>query len=93
MDHLRQGIHLRGYAQRNPVQEYKRESYEIFTTMLDNIKFEIIKKLQLVHIKEKVSAPSNDFFLQGGKTEIRRNDPCPCGSGLKYKHCHGKIIA
>ena len=43
MDHLRQGIHLRGYAQRNPVQEYKRESYEIFTTMLDNIKFEIIK--------------------------------------------------
>ncbi|MEE3003691.1 MAG: preprotein translocase subunit SecA [Pseudomonadota bacterium] len=93
MDHLRQGIHLRGYAQRNPVQEYKRESYEIFTTMLDNIKFEIIKKLQLVHIKEKVSAPHNDFFLQGDKTEIRRNDPCPCGSGLKYKHCHGKIIA
>lgn len=83
MDHLRHGIHLRGYAQRNPLQEYKRESFEIFTTMLDNIKFETIKKLHLVELvpKEATAEPDN----------IRRNDPCPCGSGNKYKHCHGKL--
>ena len=60
MDHLRQGIYL-VIMLSVILQEYKRESYEIFTTILDNIKFEIIKKLQLVHIKEKVSAPHNDF--------------------------------
>jgi preprotein translocase subunit SecA len=82
MDHLRHGIHLRGYAQRNPLQEYKRESYEIFTKMLDNIKFETIKKLQSVRLVNKQE-----------DQEVRRNDSCPCGSGEKYKHCHGKIMA
>ena len=82
MDHLRHGIHLRGYAQRNPLQEYKSESYEVFTKMLDSIKFEIIKKLQSV----RLVANNQD-------ENVRRNDICPCGSGDKYKHCHGKIIA
>lgn len=83
MDHLRHGIHLRGYAQRSPLQEYKRESYDIFTAMLDNIKFETIKKLHLVTLVPKEVAEQD-------KT-IRRNDACPCGSGNKYKHCHGKL--
>ncbi len=82
IDHLRHGIHLRGYAQRNPLQEYKSESYDIFTKMLDSIKFETIKKLQSVRLVEN-----------NHEDNVRRNDMCPCGSGDKYKHCHGKIIA
>ena len=89
MDHLRHGIHLRGYAQRNPLQEYKRESYEIFTKMLDNIKFETIKKLHIVEVVNK--QPSHNSNWQNDSNDIRRNDICPCGSELKYKHCHGKI--
>lgn len=85
MDHLRQGIHLRGYAQKNPIQEYKKESFEIFTKMLDSIKFEAIKKLQVVRILPETPAVSNE-------KAIKRNDLCYCGSKLKYKHCHGKIV-
>lgn len=127
LDHLRQGIHLRGYAQKNPKQEYKREAFELFTTMLDEIKTEVTKILVTVQIRseqqveavaETQRSPVNvqyhhatyeealneeedsgredqhqekhqPFVRQGGK--VGRNDPCPCGSGKKYKQCHGKL--
>ncbi len=132
LDHLRQGIHLRGYAQKNPKQEYKREAFELFTSMLEEIKAEVTKTLMAVQIRseqqveavaEAQPAPVNvqyhhatfeealgeedqreshadfeaeeqpqkqqPFVRQGGK--IGRNDPCPCGSGKKYKQCHGKL--
>ena len=72
MDYLRQGIYLRGYAQKQPKQEFKRESFELFSEMLDRIKSEVVPMV-------------ND----GPK--VGRNDPCPCGSGKKYKHCHGQL--
>ncbi|MEP6605466.1 MAG: preprotein translocase subunit SecA [Nitrosospira sp.] len=128
LDHLRQGIHLRGYAQKNPKQEYKREAFELFTIMLDEIKTEVTKILLTVQIRseqqveaiaETQRSPVNvqyhhaayeetlneeeeqqglgdqpqekhqPFVRQGGK--VGRNDPCPCGSGKKYKQCHGKL--
>ena len=127
LDHLRQGIHLRGYAQKNPKQEYKREAYELFQAMLEEIKSEVTRILMTVQIKdeqqveaasetsqspvnmqyhhatyesalgenEEVNSNNNKeeahqpFVRQGGK--IGRNDPCPCGSGKKYKQCHGKL--
>lgn len=92
MDHLRQGIHLRGYAQKNPIQEYKKESFEIFTKMLDSIKFETIKKLQIVRVSSDQPA-SNGLSEQFHQDKtMKRNDLCHCGSKLKYKHCHGKIV-
>ncbi|HJT51160.1 MAG TPA: preprotein translocase subunit SecA [Nitrosospira sp.] len=132
LDHLRQGIHLRGYAQKNPKQEYKREAFELFTSMLEEIKAEVTKTLMAVQIRseqqveavaEAQPAPVNvqyhhatfeealgeedqreshaDFgaeeqpqkqqpFVRQGE-KIGRNDPCPCGSGKKYKQCHGKL--
>jgi preprotein translocase subunit SecA len=100
MDHLRHGIHLRGYAQKNPVQEYKTESFDIFTKMLDSIKFEAIKKLQVVRIQtDEPKSAVNNFAQQFDQVQtsdankkIKRNDICHCGSKLKYKHCHGKIV-
>ena len=121
LDHLRHGIHLRGYAQKNPKQEYKREAFELFTNMLEEIKAEVTRILMTVQIKneqqveavtetmkspEKVEYHHDDaadsmgggqdsddksqpFVREGGK--VGRNQPCPCGSGKKYKHCHGKI--
>jgi len=129
MDNLRQGIHLRGYAQKNPKQEYKRESFELFQHLLENIKTDVIKVLSHVQIQmpEEVAeqeeqrrqkmqeqqmtfehdsvsatdeldtqAPVTDeaeeaapFVREGEK--VGRNSPCPCGSGKKYKQCHGKI--
>ena len=117
MDHLRQGIHLRGYAQKNPKQEYKRESFELFSQMLENLKTDVITTLSKVQLraesdaeqleeqrrrqaeelqkKEQLSGPSAQ--PQEGQAAIRqgpkvgRNDPCPCGSGKKYKQCHGKL--
>ncbi len=117
MDHLRQGIHLRGYAQKNPKQEYKRESFMLFSEMLENLKVEVINILSKVKVKAESDveaveeqrrqadgAPKNyehqstnqaedagrqDAVRQGPK--IGRNDPCPCGSGKKYKQCHGKL--
>ncbi|MFP1743291.1 preprotein translocase subunit SecA [Lonsdalea quercina] len=117
MDYLRQGIHLRGYAQKDPKQEYKRESFSMFAAMLEALKYEVISTLskvqvrmpeeiealeqqrreeaerlasqqQLSHQSEAAAAPS-----AGGSSErkIGRNDPCPCGSGKKYKQCHGRI--
>ena len=122
LDHLRQGIHLRGYAQKNPKQEYKREAFELFSDMLDRIKREVTQIVLTVQIRseedvEAVEAqpqPSNvqyhhaDYdealggagrdaedeehhpFVRAGD-KVGRNDPCPCGSGRKYKQCHGKL--
>ena len=124
MDHLRQGIHLRGYAQKNPKQEYKREAFEMFHEMLDGIKREVIGVLSRVQVraesdveaverKRRQTAPveySHDAaqspldteagsreppearptpYVRGDK--IGRNSPCPCGSGKKYKQCHGRL--
>ena len=127
LDHLRQGIHLRSYAQKNPTQEYKREAFELFSLLLDTIKGEVTKTLMMVRIRsadelqavEEPEAPQNvqyqhaDFsaagaaqadpadtaageeskaqpFVRPGE-KVGRNDPCPCGSGKKYKQCHGKL--
>ena len=122
MDYLRQGIGLRGYAQKQPMQEYKRESYDMFTELLDNIKHEVIRILARVQVKAEedveavdaqrrqetpmqfrhdqagpagqgepeAAAPGQDPYVREGR-KVGRNEPCPCGSGSKYKHCHGKL--
>jgi preprotein translocase subunit SecA len=129
MDYLRQSIGLRGYAQKNPKQEFKRESFEMFTQLLDRIKLEVIKILSRVQIRaeedveaieaarrnqappmqfqhaeaesliagaedqrllESESSESDEPFVREGR-KIGRNEPCPCGSGKKYKQCHGKV--
>lgn len=120
MDYLRQGIHLRGYAQKDPKQEYKRESFAMFANMLESLKYEVIstlskvqvrlpeeveelerrrreeaerlaKQQQLSHEVTKESQMSAvDGQVASGK-KVGRNEPCPCGSGKKYKHCHGKL--
>jgi preprotein translocase subunit SecA len=131
MDHLRMGIHLRGYAQKDPKQEYKREAFEMFTNMLDSVKQEVISIVSKVQVRteEEVRVmeedarqkqreqellfqhadavgieednpdtatgearkpePAKPFVREGAK--VGRNDPCPCGSGKKYKQCHGKL--
>jgi len=111
MDHLRQGIHLRGYAQKNPKQEFKRESFELFSELLENLKYDVVGILSKVKIKAESdveaveeqhrraeelpkeftheSATSNTE--QPSMPRVGRNEPCPCGSGKKYKQCHGKL--
>jgi preprotein translocase subunit SecA len=105
MDHLRQSVSLRGYAQKNPVQEYKRESFSMFTLLLETINVEMVKALCSVSIEQEQSSTGEDAPVEKVQTEqpspsdapqqpkrankIGRNDPCPCGSGKKYKHCHG----
>ncbi|MDR2366305.1 MAG: preprotein translocase subunit SecA [Zoogloeaceae bacterium] len=118
LDHLRQGIHLRGYAQKNPKQEYKREAFELFESLLDIVRREVTRVLVTVQIRSQAdveeSKPdevenvryrhagydeeTDDDVPAARKTQpfhaepkIGRNDPCPCGSGKKYKHCHGKL--
>ncbi len=111
MDHLRQGIHLRGYAQKNPKQEYKRESFELFSEMLDNLKYDVIGILSKVQIQaesdveaveeqhRKAEELPKNYQHESAASEVApqrqprvgRNDPCPCGSGKKYKQCHGKL--
>ena len=127
MDYLRQGIHFRGYAQKDPKQEYKREAFEMFTSLLEHIKYEVIGILFKVQVRqeedvqvideqmqapremhyEHAVAPSLDKYeeslfaeeetetagqgLAGESNKVGRNDPCPCGSGKKYKQCHGKL--
>ena len=122
MDYLRQGIGLRGYAQKNPVQEYKRESFEMFTTMLDGINYEVVQVLTRVQIQseaevaalEQSHQPDQSITMQHASAQnplsaeqadeagaaqpyvrkerkIGRNEPCWCGSGKKFKQCHGKI--
>ncbi|MDI1277184.1 preprotein translocase subunit SecA [Methylobacter sp.] len=130
MDYLRQGIHFRGYAQKDPKQEYKREAFEMFTNLLEHIKYEVIGILFKVQVRqeedvhaideqmqapremhfEHAQAPALDayeesllapaeqeegaaaeqpFIRDGNK--VGRNDPCPCGSGKKFKQCHGQL--
>ncbi len=118
LDHLRQGIHLRGYAQKNPKQEYKREAFELFETLLDLVRREVTRIVFTVQIRTpedvEETAPHADLqniqyqhagFDEGldedesgqaqapgdNAPKVGRNDPCPCGSGKKYKHCHGKL--
>ena len=123
MDYLRQGIGLRGYAQKNPVQEYKRESFEMFTTMLDSINYEVIQALTRVQIRSEAEVealeqrhqPEQNIRMEHASAQnplqaqpdaddesqaqpyvreqpkIGRNEPCFCGSGKKFKHCHGKL--
>ena len=120
LDHLRQGIHLRGYAQKNPKQEYKREAFELFSAMFAQVKTEVTRILMNVQVRtaeevEAVAEQSPELqnvryqhanyeealaeanadqkaqpFVRTGE-KIGRNDPCPCGSGKKYKQCHGKL--
>ena len=139
MDYLRQGIHLRGYAQKQPKQEYKREAFELFSDMLEKVKLEVVTMLARVRIRteeeiaameaeekrqiearlrqaefqhaeaggygadEEAATPDYQHGAQPGQpmprpqtvvregAKVGRNDPCPCGSGKKYKHCHGQI--
>ena len=129
MDHLRQGIHLRAYAQKNPKQEYKRESFQLFEELLSNLKLEVIKFLSHVQIQrqdeaalieqqrreaaereklafqhaeasgmapegeaqEQPEEPSVPRTFTREQPKVGRNEPCPCGSGKKYKQCHGKL--
>ncbi|MDR6095752.1 preprotein translocase subunit SecA [Stenotrophomonas sp. SORGH_AS_0321] len=130
MDYLRQGIYLRGYAQKQPKQEYKKEAFELFSGMLEDVKREVVTMLSRVRIRSdeevaaleaaerqqvqarlsqsqfqhqdaggygadeeaaQVQAAQQDGLAQGGEPKIGRNDPCPCGSGKKYKHCHGQL--
>ncbi len=123
MDHLRQGIHLRGYAQKDPKQEYKRESFEMFLEMLENLKHDVVTILSKVQVqtKEEVdeiaeqrrqaearakiemqhAQAANGEVSEGDESghetfvrqdrKVGRNEPCPCGSGKKFKQCHGKL--
>jgi preprotein translocase subunit SecA len=127
MDHLRQGIHLRGYAQQDPKQAYKREAFAMFTEMLERYKLELTNILLRFRVETAAEAeaaeaerraeaeryqyqhaeastaeaggqaqpasaapPAAEPFVRSGR-KIGRNEPCPCGSGLKYKHCHGRL--
>jgi len=131
LDHLRQGIHLRGYAQKNPKQEYKREAFELFSDMLDRIKHDVVKIMLTVQVRTQqdvqaveepvpvtnvryqhadyeealgngnggngdgdtavaTAPPKAVPFARAGQ-KVGRNDPCPCGSGKKYKQCHGRL--
>lgn len=106
MDYLRQGIHLRGYAQKNPKQEYKREAFEMFQAMWSNIRHTVASMLISVRFQTVSEEEQHELFAADNVAEdedfspealeargivIRRNDPCPCGSGLKYKLCHGRL--
>ncbi|ANE74821.1 preprotein translocase subunit SecA [Dickeya solani] len=114
MDYLRQGIHLRGYAQKDPKQEYKRESFAMFAAMLEGLKYEVISTLSKVQVRmpEEVEALEQQRREEAERLarqqqlshqdeaatdspyadrKIGRNDPCPCGSGKKYKQCHGRL--
>ncbi len=122
MDYLRQGIHLRGYAQKDPKQEYKRESFAMFSAMLESLKYDVISILSKVQVslpeevrvleqqrreeaerlskQQQLSHQSDPYASLVQETarpvarmeqKTGRNDPCPCGTGKKYKHCHGKL--
>jgi len=126
IDHLRSSINLRGYAQKDPKNEYKKEAFELFSSMLDNFKYEVITSLAKIRIANEAEAqqveeewkhsvvnvkaehesvidssskddsePENQTLkvqqVKRDGNKVKRNDPCPCGSGKKYKQCHGKI--
>ena len=121
MDHLRQGIGLRGYAAKNPKQEYKKEAFAMFSTMLENIKYDVVTLLAKIQVREDQdmqalqrrpqpadmqfnhpnapsamgaqppeAPPQQKPFIRNQR-KIGRNEPCPCGSGKKFKYCHGKV--
>jgi preprotein translocase subunit SecA len=121
LDHLRQGIHLRGYAQKNPKQEYKREAFELFERLLDSVRVDVTRTLVTVQVRAQdveetaphaevqnvryhhadydealgladaaAAAAATQKPMHSGP-KVGRNDPCPCGSGKKYKHCHGRL--
>ena len=133
MDYLRQGINLRAYAQKNPKQEYKREAFEMFSALLERIKFEVVSVLSKVKVRAETDvdaveeqrrskapmqfqhaeappaetepqqaaaavagadlgepAEAHTPFVREGR-KVGRNEPCPCGSGKKFKHCHGQL--
>lgn len=113
MDYMRLGIGLQGYAQRNPKNEYKIQSFNLFTKLLENIKYQVIKMLSRVQIQVRPTPEQEEAAAQAAalansskediastaaaaeelmKPSIGRNDPCPCGSGKKYKDCHGKAV-
>ena len=121
LDYLRQGIHLRGYAQKNPKQEYKREAFELFSQLLDVVKMDVTRVLMTVRIQSQeevaqaaeaieeraerisnvtythpnedgsISEEADVATLAAQVPKVGRNDPCPCGSGKKYKQCHGRL--
>ena len=105
LDHLRQGIHLRSYAQKNPKQEYKKEAFELFGYLLDTVKSEVTRITMVVKIKDEAEvneidkknkdevkkSSSKKDNVEDGIPKVGRNDPCPCGSNKKYKHCHGAL--
>jgi preprotein translocase subunit SecA len=121
LDYLRQGIHLRGYAQKNPKQEYKREAFELFSQMLDTVRRDVTRVLMTVRIQTRdeaaeaaaalereaqalsnvtyrhpnedgsISEDTDPATLAAQVPKVGRNDPCPCGSGKKYKQCHGRL--
>ena len=127
LDYLRQGIHLRSYAQKNPKQEYKREAFQMFSDMLDRVKHDTISLLSKVQVRSEEDVAAVDRQRQSAKTmryqhasapgmlkargeqarpqagaeppqpfvrverKVGRNQPCPCGSGKKYKQCHGRL--
>ena len=120
LDYLRQGIHLRGFAQKQPKQEYKREAFELFSQLIDVVKNEVTRVLLTVRIREpealqqaadniedraghipgmqyasadgdKSDTPADELPPLPAGVRVGRNDPCPCGSGKKYKQCHGKL--
>jgi preprotein translocase subunit SecA len=118
LDYLRQGIHLRGYAQKQPKQEYKREAFELFGQLLDSVKNEVTQVLMNVKIQsaeqveqaaaqlesqaeaisnvtytapDESGAPQTLAAEPAPRVRVGRNEACPCGSGKKYKHCHGKL--
>jgi preprotein translocase subunit SecA len=94
LDQLRQGIHLRGYAQKNPKQEYKREAFELFSDMLDRVKKNVAGVLMTVEIRtpDAEQAQTQLESTEGVDfSHVGRNDPCPCGSGKRFKECHGKL--
>ena len=123
MDYLRQGIHFRGYAQKDPKQEYKREAFEMFTNLLETIKFEVVGLLFKIPLEQSeldreldtefaASIPTETMTLDSNHLaalsnieeptvvsqplsfsddSVGRNEPCPCGSNLKYKQCHGRL--
>ena len=119
MDYLRQGIHLRGYAQKDPKQEYKRESFAMFAAMLESLKYEVVSTLSKVQVRmpeeveqmeeqrrqeaerlaqqqhlshvDDATEEAQALAAQTGERKVGRNDICPCGSGKKYKQCHGRL--
>ena len=91
LDHLRQGISLRAYGQRDPLNEYKQEAFNMFEEMMKQIRQNVSRILSFVEIKTEVKEQENSIEPQPSNTKVPRNARCPCGSGKKYKHCCGKI--